>query len=340
MQFTDFWYVVAESRELQGQTVLSRQVLGEWLALFRDSRGHAIALQDRCIHRQGRLSCGSVRQGQLHCPYHGWVYGFQGAVTAIPAEGEQFRPRSALKAKAYLTQEQEGLIYVYLGADAAPQSQPFAIPFYQKPGWCHVRLMHCFANSVTNCVENFIDIPHTVSVHPGIFRVRQRRSIQMTVTRRAGTVEACYRNETANLGWWSPFLNPNQGLIEHYDRFFMPNITSVEYRFGPQRHLFITSQAVPETETLTRVYTDVTFHYGIWSWGAIPFVWWTAKRIIAQDVVILKMQGETIAKYGEQFTHSPVDTIHVFVESIRGAIAQGQDPRSLPDQSVEVTFWV
>jgi len=91
---------------------------------------------------------------------------------------------------------------------------------------------------------------------------------------------------------------------------------------------------------LTRVYTDVTFHYGIWSWGAIPFVWWTAKRIIAQDVVILKMQGETIAKYGEQFTHSPVDTIHVFVESIRGAIAQGQDPRSLPDQSVEVTFWV
>lgn len=339
MKFQDFWYVVAESRELKRNEVLSRQLLGEWLAIFRDQSGQAVVLQDRCIHRQGRLSCGRVREGHLHCPYHGWVYGSHGQVTEIPAEGSQFKPRSALKTPRYQTCEQEGLIYVCLG-EGTPILKPFEIPYYQRSGWHHVRVVHRFKNSVTNCLENFIDIPHTVSVHPGIFRNRERRSLQMTVTRQQGIVEACYHNETQNLGWWSYFLNPQGQQIEHIDRFFMPNVTSVEYRFSPNRHLFITSQSIPETETSTLVYTDVTFNYGLWSFGAKPWVWWTAKRIIAQDLEILRIQGETIAKYGERFTHSPADTIHIFVESIRDAIAQGKDPRLLPEQSAEVNFWV
>ena len=32
--------------------------------------------------------------------------------------------------------------------------------------------------------------------------------------------------------------------------------------------------------------------------------------------------------------------IHVFVESIRNQILAGKDPRTLPDKSVEVKFWV
>ncbi len=339
MKFEDFWYVVAQSRELSANQVLSRTVLGEWLAVFRDEAGRPVALRDRCLHRNSRLSRGQVRQGQIHCPYHGWAYDGQGAVVAVPAEGETFRPAAARCARAYETCEQDGFVYVRLSRPEEAIA-PFAMPHYGQPGWQTVRLVHRFANSVTNCAENFIDIPHTVSVHPGIFRSARQQQLTMTVKRSQGSVIATYHNETTNLGWYRRFLNPQGSEIDHTDAFHMPNVTSVEYRMGPRRHCFITSQSVPETETSTLVYTDVTFNYGLWSWLARPLVYWTARRIIAQDVEALALQQSVIEKYGTQFAHTPVDGIHCFVESIREAIAAGQDPRSLPDRTVEVTFWV
>lgn len=340
MKFEDFWYVVALSQQLKQDKVLSRQVLEEWLAVFRDDNGKPVVIQDRCTHRNSRLSRGKVKQGCLQCPYHGWVYDKNGEVVAIPSEGENFQPRFSLKAKKYHTCEQDGFVYVCLAQEINPQLLPFSMPYYRQSGWHNMRVIHRFNNNVTNCAENFIDIPHTVSVHPNIFRKSYGQKIEMTVTRKQGTVVADYRNETSNLGWWTRFLNSGQHKIGHWDRFFMPNVTSVEYKFSPNRHLFITSQSVPETETSTLVYTDATFNYGIWSYLATPLVWYTAKRIIKQDVKILQIQQEVIEKYGEKFAHSPADTIHVFVESIRKAIFLGQDPRILSDKTVEVTFWI
>ncbi|MGK7880267.1 MAG: Rieske (2Fe-2S) protein, partial [Crocosphaera sp.] len=56
MQFDNFWYVVAQSTQLTPQKILSRQILGEWLAVFRGKDGQPVALQDRCLHRNSRLS--------------------------------------------------------------------------------------------------------------------------------------------------------------------------------------------------------------------------------------------------------------------------------------------
>jgi phenylpropionate dioxygenase-like ring-hydroxylating dioxygenase large terminal subunit len=84
----------------------------------------------------------------------------------------------------------------------------------------------------------------------------------------------------------------------------------------------------------------VTYNYGIWNRLARPFVWWTAQKIIGQDVRMLGIQADAIAQYGAHFSHTPADTIHVFVESIRDAIARGEDPCNLPNQTVSVKFWV
>ena len=338
IQFEDFWYVVALSEQLKSNTVLQRTVLDEWLVIFRGADGQPVALRDRCLHRNTRLSGGTVHQGQLQCPYHGWQYNQTGQVVNVPAEGSEFRPSAKRCAKAYDTCEQDGYIYVRLrgGLD----THPFAMPHYQESGWETVRVINRFANSVTNCAENFIDIPHTVSVHPGIFRTARQQPLTMTVKRQQGTVTATYRNETNNLGWSRWFLNPQGHEIYHRDSFYMPNVTSVEYTMGPHRRCFITSQSIPETENSTLVYTDVTFNYGIWNQLAKPFVRWTAQRIIDQDVAALAVQGDAIAKYGTRFHHTPADTIHVFVESIRDAIAAGKDPRTLPNKSADVTFWV
>lgn len=340
MKFEDFWYVVAQSEQLRPHTVLHRTVLGEWLAVFRGATGEPVALRDRCLHRHSPLSKGRVCQGQLHCPYHGWVYDQSGNVVAVPAEGQQFKPAQARRAKVYATQEQDGYVYVRLAEQPEAEFQPFAMPHYGEVGWETVRVINHFRNNVTNCVENFIDIPHTAFVHPGIFRMARQQPIVMTVERRNGATIVEYSNEATNLGWFTRFLNRNGSEIQHTDRFYMPNVTNVEYKLGKNRHLLITSQSIPETEKSTIVYTDVTFNYGIWNKLARPLVHWTAQRIIHQDIEILNWQADTIAKYGTQFSNTPADTIHVFVESIRNAIANGKDPRQLPDQSVKVTFWV
>jgi phenylpropionate dioxygenase-like ring-hydroxylating dioxygenase large terminal subunit len=344
MKLEDFWYVVALSRDLQAARPIARTVLDEWLVVFRDETGQPVALRDRCMHRNSRLSTGTVKHGQLHCPYHGWVYDRAGQVVDVPSEGAFFQSYLKLQqsrcAKRYDVKEQDGYVYVRLNPEPVEIVEPFTMLHYGEPGWQTVRVINRFANSVTNCAENFIDIPHTVSVHPGIFRVPRRQQLEMQVDRVNGAVIATYAQETDNLGWYRRFLNPQGREIRHVDRYFMPNITSVEYDLGKHRQCFITSQSIPETANSTLVYTDVTYNYGIWNQLARPFVWWTAQQIIGQDVVILQQQGETIAKYGEQFSNTPADTIHVFVESIWRALERDEDPRSLPEKSVHIKFWV
>ncbi len=339
MKLEDFWYVVALSNQLKPNQVLSRTILGEWLAVFRGEDGKPVALQDRCIHRNSRLSKGKVCQGKLECPYHGWVYDDTGKVVSVPSEGENFCSSKMRKSQLYQTKEEDGFVYVRLSSPSE-EFAPFKMPKYQQPGWETVKVINRFRNNVTNCAENFIDVPHTASVHPGIFRKPSKQQLEMTVERRNGSVFAEYRNETSNLGWFSKFLNRKNHKIRHIDSFHMPNVTSVEYDISPNRRLFITSQCIPETENSTLVYTYVTYNYGIWNKLAKPLVHWTTQHIIKQDIEALKIQWQVIEKYGIQFANTPADTIHIFVESIRHHIASEKDPRQLPDKSVEVKFWV
>ncbi|NJM19009.1 MAG: aromatic ring-hydroxylating dioxygenase subunit alpha [Richelia sp. SM1_7_0] len=339
MKFADFWYIVGLSNQLKPNKVISRTILNEWLVVFRGADGKPVALQDKCIHRNSRLSKGKVCQGKIQCPYHGWVYDNTGTIVSVPSEGDNFCESKARKCQSYQTLEQDGYVYVRLSS-LSEEFTPFKMPFYQQPGWETVRVINRFHNNVTNCAENFIDIPHTASVHPGIFRKPSKQQLEMTVERRNGCVFAEYRNETTNLGWFTKFLNHKGYQIRHTDSFHMPNITSVEYDTAANRRLFITSQCVPEAENSTLVYTDVTYNYGIWNKLAKPFVHWTAQYIIHQDVEALKIQWEVIEKYGTQFANTDADTIHIFVESIRNCIATGKDPRKLPDKLVEVKFWV
>ena len=83
--------------------------------------------------------------------------------------------------------------------------------------------------TVANCVENFIDIPHTAFVHRGIFRASRGERLAATVHRESGAVRVVYRNERRNLGSYRWFLNPRGAEVRHTDAFHVPNVTRVVY---------------------------------------------------------------------------------------------------------------
>lgn len=333
----NFWYIIAESHELQANTVLSRQICDELLVCYRDENGQPTVLADRCLHRCGRLSAGTVNNGRLTCPYHGWTYDGQGKVVAIPSLGNS--TNNSLKAPTYPTREQDGYIYVRL-FNSGDEIQPFAMPYYGKQGWKNIRLQNRFNNNLVNCIENFIDIPHTAFVHTGIFRTNNNEAITAQIKQSNGQVHVTYHNEQRNLGSFNWFLNRKGETISHTDSFYMPNITHVCYALDSQWQYVITSQAVPVTSNQTLVYTEISYHFGWWT----PWVKWLVKRqaqkVINQDIHILNQQMDVIKKYGDHFYDTPADKIHYFVSEIHRLLKEGQDPRLLPMQQQEIIFFV
>jgi len=340
VSFRHYWYIACQSRELKANQAIQRVILDEWIALFRDENGQPVALLDRCPHRNFKLSQGHVKDGLLQCPYHGWVFDKSAQVVAIPSESSSFKPLKSRCAQRFETLEIDDLIYVRLERHPTLDLPPFRMPHYGESGYKTVRLFNIFHNNVTNCAENYVDVPHTVFVHDKIFRVSRNEKVEARVERKDGTVRVDYFNETDNMGWFSFFLNPKKVPIVHRDYFHVPNITSVEYIFSPGKEFYITSQSVPVNDKLTHVYTDLTYRFGIFNALAGPIVKYQGQGVIDQDIEVLNTQMEVIQKYGERFSNSSADIVHVLIESLRNAIAKGQNPQELSPQQHDFEFWI
>ena len=258
----------------------------------------------------------------------------------FPLEGPAQKQLPSRKAVHFDCIEQDDFIYLRLATNPTIDVTPFRMPHYGEAGYKTVRLFNIFKNNVTNCAENYVDVPHTLFVHDEIFRVSKQEKVEATCWRENGTVKIDYRNETDNLGWFSWFLNPKGTPIEHRDYFHMPNVTSVEYVFSPGRKFYITSQSVPVNDQLTHVYTDLTFKFGLWNFLAAPIVKYQGQAVIDQDIEVLDNQMKVIEKYGADFNNSKADIVHVFIESICEEIEKGRDPRCLKPREQEFEFWV
>jgi phenylpropionate dioxygenase-like ring-hydroxylating dioxygenase large terminal subunit len=166
----DFWHPVALSSDIQDKPVAAR-LLDVDIVLWR-SRGGAVAFKDVCIHRGTPLSLGWIADDQLVCPYHGWCYAANGAVTHIPAldGGRVIKAR----AKQYHCTERYGLVFVCLGEPCHPL---YEIPEFDSSnfrthivGPVHWRAFAARSN------ENFMDDAHLPWVHDGSLGNRDKVS--------------------------------------------------------------------------------------------------------------------------------------------------------------------
>src|SRR5207302_11516558 len=168
LRLSGYWYIAAPSCELDRKPI-RRVVEGETLVLFRDSRGRPAALLDRCAHRGMALSQGRVAGDCLECPYHGWQYDAAGAVRAVPALCESEPPPQPRTMRAFPVVERDEHLWIWIGHES-PSAEPFHFPHCGEANW-ETFFMHTrFEAPVEACLENFLDVPHTFFVHPGLFR--------------------------------------------------------------------------------------------------------------------------------------------------------------------------
>ncbi|HEY9645772.1 MAG TPA: aromatic ring-hydroxylating dioxygenase subunit alpha [Chroococcidiopsis sp.] len=155
------WYVVARSTEVTTQpfgVTLWKQAI----ALYRDSQGQVHAMEDRCPHRQVKLSDGQVRGDELECAYHGWRFNSAGQCTAIPYLSDQQRI-PACQIRCYPVTEQDGFIWLFPGDPEVLQSRelrPMGVPEWDHLNYigsvapidCHIHYSFL--------IENLMDMHH------------------------------------------------------------------------------------------------------------------------------------------------------------------------------------
>jgi phenylpropionate dioxygenase-like ring-hydroxylating dioxygenase large terminal subunit len=310
-RLSDYWYVACRSRELRDRP-LRRVVLGTPTVLFRDgAAGTAGALLDRCPHRNVPLSLGRiVHPGHLECHYHGWQFDVAGTCRLVPGLVGPSESRGR-RVEAYPVQERDGLVWVYGVPGAEPAREPFALPLASEPGYTTVIQELEVEGSVHAAAENALDVPHTAFLHRGLFRSGSARNrIAVEVRRWADRVEAQYLGEPRPPGLAGRLLSPSGGTVEHWDRFFLPSIAQVEYRLGSENHVLVTTALTPVTDFRTRMFALISLRARVPGWLLKPILRPIAMKIFRQDAEILRIQTETIRRFGgEQFISTEVDVL-------------------------------
>jgi phenylpropionate dioxygenase-like ring-hydroxylating dioxygenase large terminal subunit len=339
----EHWYVAALSTQVTGAKPFASVVLEEPLVLFRGADGRATALRDRCLHRNAALSGGDVFDGCIGCPYHGWTYDASGACVAVPSEGPDAAPRVRRGVERFPTVERDGLVWVYMGdPDRAGERPPFPFPHAGETGWRTYFMLTAFDGDVTDLVENFMDVPHTTFVHRGWFRkATVPKRAEATVERTRDSVLVEYFQPDDSIGFSKWLLNPDGKPMTHTDRFYMPNVTRVDYLWGERRGFVITSQITPVGPDRALVYTAITFRFGPFNPLARLLLPAYTRIVIDQDVAIMANQTANLRRYGgRRFHGTEADVIHRAIESLREhARTGGRGPAPEP-LSTRIVFWM
>ena len=157
----NYWYAVELERNLAVGEVKEVVFWRRSIALFRDAAGAVHAVEDRCVHRQLKLSLGRVDGCHLQCAYHGWRYDGDGRLVDVPHElfGHQV-PRARIR--TYPVRVRYGLVWLFPGdPELAGQRAIPELPELEGPDrWACEPLDFTWRAHHSMVIDNVSDLTH------------------------------------------------------------------------------------------------------------------------------------------------------------------------------------
>jgi phenylpropionate dioxygenase-like ring-hydroxylating dioxygenase large terminal subunit len=123
--FRKIWIAVArESEVARPGDCLPVDELGEALLLVRGEDGAVRTFHNTCRHRGTRVVSRRCATRRITCPYHGWTYGLDGRLLAVPkSEGFDGLDKGSHALFAVRTECWGGFVWITFNAEAPPVTQ-------------------------------------------------------------------------------------------------------------------------------------------------------------------------------------------------------------------------
>ncbi|CAI9764026.1 unnamed protein product [Fraxinus pennsylvanica] len=158
----NFWFPVAFSEDLKDDAMIPIDCFEEPWVIFRGKDGKPGCVQNTCAHRACPLHLGSVNEGRIQCPYHGWEYSTDGKCKKMPST--KFLN---VKIKALPCFEQDGMIWIWPGSDPPTANLPSLLP---PSGFqIHAEIVMELPVEHGLLLDNLLDLAHAPFTHTSTF---------------------------------------------------------------------------------------------------------------------------------------------------------------------------
>src|ERR1051326_7645258 len=219
-----FWMPALFSSELPGADgdPVRVRLLGEDLIAFRDTNRTVGLIQNHCPHRGASLFFGRNEESGLRCVYHGWKFSTDGTCVDMPNEPAESDFKHKVKARAYPTQERNGIVWAYMGPRQTPPPLPSLEGNMLPEGEWQVTAIQRECNWFQG-LEGDIDTSHFSFLQPGSMDVSTQQpgsfSYYMLADRAPrysvvdtdfGTMYGAFRDTEDGRRYWgvATFLSP------------------------------------------------------------------------------------------------------------------------------------
>ena len=163
--FPEGWYFVASRQDLLKAKIIQKTWMDENVIAWCGENGRVCVAEAYCPHLGAYLGPdggGSISDGRLVCPFHGFEFDTIGQCVATPYADP---PRTA-RLRVFETRDIAGLIYAWWGIDGRASQWALPADATEQDGWSDFEISTTrFPGHPQDTTENSVDLGHLNYVH-------------------------------------------------------------------------------------------------------------------------------------------------------------------------------
>ncbi len=264
--FARTWLLVGHVSQLREPgDYVSMTIAGEPIAVVRGKDGRLRAFSNVCRHRAARVLDGAGNCGKaMRCPYHGWTYGLDGQLLAIPEKtGFPGFDKDANGLWPLSVGVAAGFVFASLAPDPVPLAEHLG-PFEEwlAPYRPERLVRYGVGTDVLpinwkNSIDNYLEGYHIPVGHPGLLRLLDYKRYLVETTGSAVSIARSPMRDKASNVWqerlYQRLVRPMPGLREPENRewnfiFAFPGMT---FNLYPDQIDFWLNYPLDERRTMT-----------------------------------------------------------------------------------------